>query len=187
MARNSHSIGVWTANLLVPGAGLVLVGSILTGVLAAAAWGLAVAGLLVGVVWPSLLWPNVRWGLAVAAVALYGWMQMALWLQQQWARRRPADSSRDDKFKAALVSYLEGRYDDAEALCRRLLKEDPDDVEACLQLATIARRRGRLAEARRGFLRARYLDGGGKWDAEIRRELAALMPPAGVAARLKSR
>ena len=179
MARNLQSIGVWTANLLVPGAGLILVGSMLTGVLAAAAWGVAVSGLMVGLIWPALVWPNLCYGLAVAGAALYIWMQMALYVERRKAGRRLSDSSRDEKFKTILMAYLEGRYDEAESLCWQLLREDPDDVEACLQLATIDRRRGRLAVAHRGFRRARYLDAAGKWDNEISRELASLAPPAG--------
>jgi tetratricopeptide (TPR) repeat protein len=179
MARNLHSIVVWIANLLVPGAGLVLVGSMLTGALAAAVWGLAVTGLLVGTIWPALVWPNLRYGLAVAAVAIYIGMQMALYVERRKAGRRLSDSSRDEKFKTILMAYLEGRYDEAEAQCRQLLREDPDDVEACLQLATIDRRRGRLAAAQRGFRRAWYLDTAGKWDNEISRELASLVPSAG--------
>ena len=81
---------------------------------------------------------------------------------------------RDERFKAALAAYMAGRHDEAEAACKALLREDPDDVEAMLQLASVARRRGLLAEARRCFLQARYLDDRGRWDAEIGRELASI-------------
>jgi Flp pilus assembly protein TadD len=81
--------------------------------------------------------------------------------------------SYDEEFKKALAAYLQGRYDEAETACKALLRQDPGDVEATLQLGAIARRRGRLAQARRHFRRARYLDDRGKWDSEIGRELAA--------------
>jgi hypothetical protein len=55
-----------------------------------------------------------------------------------------------------------------------LLRADAGDVEATLQLAAIARRRGDAAAARRHLRRARYLDDDGRWDFQIGRELEAL-------------
>jgi hypothetical protein len=71
------------------------------------------------------------------------------------------------------VAYLQGKLDESESISKALLSEDPDDVEAALQLGYIARRRGDLAAARLWLVRARYLDDEGKWDFEIDRELAA--------------
>jgi predicted Zn-dependent protease len=87
---------------------------------------------------------------------------------------------REEKFKEALVAYLQGRYDESQSLCRTLLRHDPDDVEATLQLAAVAARRGDAAGARCHLLRARYLDDEGVWDAHVERQLAAVSgPPEG--------
>ncbi len=104
---------------------------------------------------------------------MYVAAQAALYRYLKAAKARQADGGRDEQFKAALVAYLAGRYDEAEAACHALLRDDPDNVEAMLQLGSVARRRGRLAQARQCFLRARYLDDRGRWDAEIGRELAS--------------
>ncbi|MBE3068849.1 MAG: tetratricopeptide repeat protein, partial [Planctomycetes bacterium] len=101
-------------------------------------------------------------------------------------RRRPprhlASPARDDLFRAALEATLQGRLDDAEASCRRLLRLDPDDVEATLHLASLERLRGHAPAARRYLARTRYLDDDGRWDFQVGRELAALdqadAPPA---------
>jgi tetratricopeptide (TPR) repeat protein len=187
MPQTSHRIIAWMLNLLAPGTGLVLAGSIAAGVAVAVVWGLAVAGALVGLLWPLLVSHGVAWVLGAVGAGLYLGSQVALYRRLGRFGRFQADTGRDDRFKAALVAYLQGRYEEADAACRALLRQDPDDVEAMLQLGSIARRRGRLADARRCFLRARYLDDVGRWDAEIGRELASMTlmggrSPAGRAA-----
>jgi predicted Zn-dependent protease len=158
----------------------------LAGTVGALAWGAAAVGLLVGVVWPDMA--GLVWQSACLAVAvtLYVSMQVILAFKRRRRRLRLADAARDEQFKAVLAAYLQGRYDEAEAKCRALLHQDPDDVEAALQLGTIARRRGKLAVARRWFRRARYLDDRGKWDFEIDRGLASLVPPAGRSTNVRS-
>jgi len=179
MTRLPHPVLFWAANVLVPGAGMVLLGRMGRGVLLAALWGMSAAGCLLGQVWSA---PLVRVVGACLMVWIFAISQVALLAGLRAARRRLADPARNDKFKEALAAYLRGRYDDSEAVCRDLLRADPDDVEAMLQLAAIARRRGDAAAARRYLGQARYLDDDGVWDFEIGRELAALAPtpvPAG--------
>jgi thioredoxin-like negative regulator of GroEL len=170
---------VWAANLLVPGAGEVLLGRLWMGPIRAVVWGALVAQAMFRAIFRadsgSLTWAAVLGGLA-AAVYLGG--QVSLWLRMRAARRWLGNELRNSRFKAALAAYLQGRLDDCESACRELLREDPDDVEATLQLASVARRRGDPASARRRLLRARYLDDDGRWDGQIGRELAALGPPA---------
>jgi hypothetical protein len=171
MTRSSHRVIAWILNLLVPGTGWVLAGRIAAGVAVGLVWGVAAGGVLVGFIWPDMMGTPLRWVLGVAAAALYVVPQVALYGH---LAPKAEEGGRDDRFKAALVAYLAGRLDQAEAACKALLRDDPDDVEAMLQLASVSRRRGRLAEARQRFLQARYLDDRGRWDAEIGRELAAL-------------
>ena len=173
MTRSSHRVIAWILNLLVPGTGWVLAGRMAAGIVVALMWGLAAGGVLVGCIWPDMLGSPVRWVLGVAAAALYVVPQAALYGHLHAAGTQEG-GGRDERFKAALAAYMAGRHDEAEAACKALLREDPDDVEAMLQLASVARRRGLLAEARRRFLRARYLDDRGRWDAEIGRELASI-------------
>jgi tetratricopeptide (TPR) repeat protein len=174
MIHPPHKVCVWPANLLVPGVGLVLAGNILLGALVAVVWGLAAGGAVTGLIWPAVIGGGLRLGLWVTAAALYVAMQAALYVRLRAIARNQADPGRDERFKEVLKAYLQGRYVEAEAACRALLRQDPDDADAMLQLGTIARRRGRLAAARRFFRRARYLDDQGKWDGEIGRELASL-------------
>jgi predicted Zn-dependent protease len=116
---------------------------------------------------------------AAAPLVVYGAAQFAL-ARHLRARRKSAQvPDRDARFREALVAYVQGRLDESETACRELLRADPDDVEATLQLASIARRRNAPRLAKRHLARARYLDDAGRWDFEIERELAALAGEAG--------
>jgi tetratricopeptide (TPR) repeat protein len=173
MTRMPNKALMWVANLILPGAGLVLLGRIGMGIVWALLWGMAAAWLLLGLAWPDAAggpWLLARGG---AALAFYVGGQGALCLACKRAERYLAADARDEEFKAALVAYLQGKLDESESISKALLSEDPDDVEAALQLGYIAHRRGDLAAARRWLVRARYLDDEGKWDFEIDRELAA--------------
>ena len=177
MTRLPNKALVWTANLLVPGAGHVLLGRIGKGVLGAVLWSVAVGYLFLGLIWPDGdgLPMTARWAWVVA---FYAAAQASVYYALRGAAAMLADESREGRFRAALAAYLKGHLDESEAACRALLKEDPDDVEATLQLGYCARQRGDLPAARRHFARARYLDDDGKWDFQIQRELAACVPDA---------
>ena len=141
MARLPHPALAWTANLLVPGAGLVLLGRLVSGLLLGLVWGLALAGLLVAtLVWPDAVGVNVVAGLGLAAALAYVGAQILHHVWRGRAAAHLAGETRDATFRRALVAYLQGRFDDADAACRALLRRDPDDVEATLHLASIARR-----------------------------------------------
>ena len=178
-----HPVWIWLANLLVPGAGHVWVGFVAAGAVLAVAWGLLAGGALVleifragGAVSP------LEWFLRSSAAA--GYVAAQVWLGFRLrAIRQAGRMDRDGRFRSALVAYLQGRLDESESICRELLASDPDDVEAFLQLAMIARRRGDAAGARQHLVRARYLDDAGRWDFEIGRELSALGGSAGRAAK----
>lgn len=177
MPRLPHPACVWTANLLVPGAGEVLLGRIILGSARALAWGcLAAAALYQFIFAPHAHSLAVAIVLACLAGCVYASSQVALALEYRRRRRWLRDPNRDEVFRAAMAAYLQGRLDEAEALLNQLLRADPDDVEATLQLAAISRRRGDAAATRNGLCHARYLDDEGRWDFQIGRELAALEP-----------
>jgi tetratricopeptide (TPR) repeat protein len=175
MTRLPHPACVWAANLLAPGAGEVLIGRLWMGPIRATVWLLLVAAAGYHLIFQPA--PDSRTTLLVmvgAAAALYLSGQVALWRWYRARRRWLQDPRRDEVFKAALVAFLQGRLDEAEGVCKELLRADAGDVEATLQLAAIARRRGDAAAARRHLRRARYLDDDGQWDFQIGRELEAL-------------
>lgn len=175
MTRMPHPGLLWTANLLVPGTGLVLLGRLATGVLFGVVWGLVLVTLvLVTLVWPDAATAERLVPAAVAAVAVYAGSQVVLYLRGRAAGAHLESDRRNDMFKKALIATLQGRLDDAEDACNTLLRADPDDVEATLHLGTLAAQRGRHEVAVRYLRRARYLDDAGRWDFEIGRELAAL-------------
>ena len=175
MTRLPHPAGLWVANLLVPGTGHILLGRIAFGILQALLWALgADLWLAVAFVWPGVVSPWKVVLLGILAACTYVVSQATLLILWRSLRRHFGDDRRDGTFKAAVAAYLEGRYDEAERACRSLLSRDPDDVEATLQLAAIARRRSDAGTARRHLHRARYLDEEGLWDFEIDRELSAL-------------
>jgi tetratricopeptide (TPR) repeat protein len=174
MARLPNPAAVWTANMVVPGAGIALAGRMAAGAALAIAWGAAVAGLLLGVIWPDAVGVAATIAFAVAVVGLHVAGQILLFLTLCAAARRVADDGRNERFKAALTAYLRGEYDESASISEGLLRDDPDDVEAAYQMGAIARRRGDAATAQKWFLRAQYLDDEGKWDFQIGRELEAL-------------
>lgn len=177
MTRLPHPASVWVANLLVPGAGFVLLGRLVMGILVAAAWGLTAGGwLLLVLVWPGGGGGRAAAGLAVVlgllAAGVYVASQVLLYSAFRFAKRYLYSRGRDEMFKSALTAYLQGRYEESESACKALLRFERDDVEAALQLAAIARRRGDGRSAQRYLRRARYLDDEGLWDFEIEREQA---------------
>ena len=162
------------ANLLLPGAGHVWLGWVGSGAAVAVAWGLLAGGALVLEIFragrPVSPW---EWFLGGSAAILYVAAQVRLGFRLR-AIKRAGRMDGDGLFRSALAAYLQDRLDESGSICRTLLKSDPDDVEAFLQLAMIARHRGDAATARQHLLRARYLDDAGRWDFEIQRELEAL-------------
>jgi hypothetical protein len=170
----TQPVWIWLANVLVPGTGLVLSNRVLFGAAWALAWAVATAGWLASAVFQG---GDVgRAGFSVARVAspvLWAGGQVLLGLWRHRRARAAAGEDADRLFAEAQTAYLRGELDRAEALCRTLRRRNPDDVEAVLQLASVAMRRGDGRSARRLFAQARFLDDVGKWDFEIERGLRA--------------
>ena len=169
----------WVANLLLPGSGFVRLGRVVVGSALAVGWGLVVGSAFFLALFrtgpTATVWERCLRGVAVAA---YVGVQAALYGRLRSVARLEGEESRDEQFKSVLVAYLRGQLEEAEVIAKGLLRRNPDDVEATLQLAMIARRRGDTASARAYLGRARYLDDEGRWDLEIERELADLAGPA---------
>lgn len=177
----AHRVLLWILNLLVPGAGLVLAGRLVIGIVAGLAWGLSAGvAIITALVHPATGSQALSVLTAATPLVVYAAAQVALVLHFRARGRSAVASDRDARFRDALVAYVQGRLDESETVCRELLRADPDDVEATLELASIARRRKDVRAARRHLVRARYLDDAGRWDFEIARELASLASaPAG--------
>ena len=171
----AHPAWIGLAGFLLPGAGHVWVGFVASGAAVAVAWGLLAGGALVLEIFRAVAAvPPWEWALRGSAAIVYVAAQASLGFRLR-AIRRAGRINGDGLFLSALVAYLQDRLDESESICRELLASDPDDVEAFLQLAMIAQRRGDAATARQHLVRARYLDDAGRWDFEIERELSALV------------
>jgi len=120
--------------------------------------------LLVTLIWPDAAPAAAVAGLAVASGVLFAAAQGLLYVRDRSLRRYRAGEARDAAFRDVLAATLRGALDEAEQGCRTLLSRDPDDVEAALHLALLARRAGRTGEAARLLRRARFLDDTGRWD-----------------------
>jgi len=175
MQRLPHPAILWTANVLVPGSGLVLIGRMASGVACVVLWTATVGLLLLA----TLVWPDAVSAVPVAALAvssglLFAGAQGFLYVTERSLRRHREDEARDAAFREVLAATLRGAQDEAEQRCRTLLARDPDDLEATLHLALLARRAGRPAEAARMLRRVRFLDDTSRWDFQVERDLAAV-------------
>jgi hypothetical protein len=140
----------------------------------AAATGFAVLvnlGLLATFLWSELLTPGVRNLVWLAALVI--WAASAAF---SYRRDRRDASSQDggraegDEFRDALHLYLKRNWFESEHLLRSRLGSDPGDLDACLMLATLLRRTGRIDEAERQLDWLERSDGSEKWQLEIRCE-----------------
>ena len=141
----------------------------------------------------------------LAVVATWGWTELLTWplLSVAWAgvvlfwlvslvsgvaqiaalTRVSSPEVATDLFRAAQGEYLRGNWLEAELVLNELLDYDPQDVDAHLLLATVARRMGRYQEADQ---RLRHLETrvqAGKWRPEIARESQLLTLAASAAAQ----
>jgi hypothetical protein len=143
-------------------------------IVAVGAAGLVNLALASSLVWSELLPGRVRTG-AWLAVALL-WAGSAGF--SRWGERRKTvqeeNPRTDDAYLEATEHYLKGNWFEAECRLRKLLRDEPRDLEAGLMLATLLRHTGRLAEAAQQLDRLQRLDGWERWAMEIGRERAYL-------------
>jgi tetratricopeptide (TPR) repeat protein len=59
----------------------------------------------------------------------------------------PGAGAPDDPFQSAASAFDEGRIGDSEAMCRRILKQDPVNIDAICLLSDVAQKYGRTKEA----------------------------------------
>jgi tetratricopeptide (TPR) repeat protein len=59
----------------------------------------------------------------------------------------PGAGAPDDPFESAASAFDEGRIGDSEAMCRRILKQDPVNIDAICLLSDVAQKYGRTKEA----------------------------------------
>jgi hypothetical protein len=127
----------------------------------------------------SLLWSE----LVAAGVRSSVWMAVAvIWLgstllsyrrDSRYSTHLEAKSSQV-AFAEAVDRYLKGDWFESERALRRLIGEDPRDLDAGLMLASLLRRTGRPDEAASQLARLERLAGCEKWELEIRREYELL-------------
>ncbi|MBC7078172.1 MAG: tetratricopeptide repeat protein [Synergistales bacterium] len=126
------------------------------------------------VLWPELLPPDVR---NVLWLVFFGGWIAGVVLSWRFVRREQQLASErelDDTYPQALHAYLRGDRALAESLVRNRLRQDPQDVEAALLLASVWRRQGRLTAARSLLSKLRKVERAAPWLFEIDRELEIL-------------
>jgi tetratricopeptide (TPR) repeat protein len=133
--------------------------------------------LVAGWVWTELLprgWLVALW--SGVGLLWFGASAVTWW----GAGSSPSACIDDDsgaEHRQALEHYLGGRCAEAELCWKRMLRQNPEDCDALMQLATLYHRQGRTAEAARALDACRRRDVRGKWNWEISR--AALRVASG--------
>lgn len=134
------------------------------------------AAVLVSLAWTEVAPPwavGVLWSVVGAFWLLSAWRNHA-WLVGQTARSDR--SQRVDLYPEAMTEYLKGDWFATEAICRRMLAIDENDVEARLLLATVSRHAKRFNEAYERLDDLTRYSAAEKWRHEIEaeRELLAV-------------
>jgi len=126
-------------------------------------------GLLSAVVWILADWALVAKH-AFDAKGVHLWLPLlamqgtalgaGLWLGARWwwRRRSPTGRQRPELFRDGLAAYLRGDLEAAAATFRRLVRNDPWDAAAWIAAGNVARRAGRLTQAKRCWWRGLGVD-----------------------------
>lgn len=128
-------------------------------------------------VWPGLVELELALGLwtAVAAIWLVATVSAAAAFPPPIAAPRRDEA--DALFAQARDAYLARDWQQAEARLQKLLEIAPTDGEAQLLRATLLRRTGQPAEARKALEKLARSDSGRTWQGEIAAELDRLTRP----------
>ncbi len=161
-----------------PGLAQVWTGQEVLGLILAALFASAAnAAILTHFVWTDAVPP--AWPAFFALVASLTWAS-ALAYTVWWIWRCHPERHRDEidsLYRAALESYLQGRWNESRSRLEAILMRDENDVDALLQLATLYTRINQPDLARRTYRQCLDLDGGTKWRWEIQQALARLGDP----------
>ncbi len=111
-------------------------------------------------------------------VTFVGWTGITLiWAVSVWHEYRclpriqtEENAAGENLFAKAQLEYLNGDWFEAESLLQQVLKDNEDDVDARLMLATLYRRTGRVEEADDCLCQLERMERADKWLLEIARE-----------------
>jgi hypothetical protein len=111
-------------------------------------------------------------------VTYVGWTVIATaWTMSIWREYHRLPMVQNERYAtgASLLAraqqeYLTGDWFETETLLQQILKDDCDDVDARLMLATLYRRTGRLEEAAVCLGQLERMERADKWSLEISRE-----------------
>lgn len=150
---------LWILNILLPGVGVVLTGSIVSGLTV----GLLVTAALNFIIWGLWLTPasTAAWMIGVAVAGAAGGFAAAQVQLAQALRLRDgqAAASRRRKLLAEICGHIErGAYEAAAPLAVDLAKDDGHDLHAAFRVAQVLTRVGWADSARSACQRLRVLD-----------------------------
>lgn len=134
--------------------------------------------LLTTFIWPGLVERELTLGLWTAVAALWLVALVSAAAAFPPALTAPDRDQADALFVKARDAYLARDWVQAEARLHDLLALAPTDGEAQLLHASLLRRTGRTAEARKALDKLARSDSGTPWRHEIAAELARLTGPA---------
>ncbi len=129
-------------------------------------------------IWAELVDLQVSIGIWAAAIAV--WIVATASAASSFPApiSREPDAAVDTLFVKARDAYLARDWLTAETRLKAVLALAPTDGEAQLLLATLLRRVGRTAEAKRALDQLSRSDSGAPWQAAIARELVLLEHPS---------
>jgi tetratricopeptide (TPR) repeat protein len=110
--------------------------------------------------------------LPLAGLQLVAWVTICALSVAQWRRRRSATArQRVQLFADGMAAYLRGRCDEAQAIFRRLARNDPWDAAAWVAWGNVLLRMGRIQPARRCYRRALGVDSARHYAELVRHQL----------------
>ena len=167
--------GVVVLSLLLPGVGHALLRKNTISILLLIGYGGAVDAAIISKLWfPEMLPGRMFWLTVSLAGTIWVYSAISIFRLAYFRHRPGFVAVKDQAFKQALDLYLQDRYNEARAGFLRVVKLDPEDVEAQLYLSLVETDCGRLREADRHLSKAKRLDAEGKWGWELARQESLL-------------
>jgi len=167
--------GAIVLSLFLPGAGQALMRRNVGYLLLLLGYGGALDAVLVSRLWfPQLLPGNLVWLTLALAGTIWLYSTLNVFRLAYLRHRQRFVATRERIFKRALDFYIEGRYNEARMEFLRVLKLDPEDVEARLYLSLLEAESGNTKRAARHLAKARRLDTEDKWKWELAQQATRL-------------